>query len=193
MFMPQDLPDIMIVEQEYRLRIRFRSLLKRAGWQLAGEAKDLAESLAHLREDKPGCILLHWQGEETDFVLVKKLAETAPVMLLGSLTGEMAFQAARAGIYGCLPDSAGDEELLAALAVALARWQEAQALRQETEELRDLLALRKILDQAKGILMKKHHMSEQEAHRRIQRYAMYKRLTVKSVAEAIIKATGGKA
>ena len=180
MFMPQELPGIMIVEQEYRLRIRFRSLLKRAGWQLAGEAKDLAESLAHLREDKPGFILLHWQGEETDFVLVKKLAETAPVMLLGSLTGEMAFQAARAGIYGCLPDSAGDEELLAALAVALARWQEAQALRQETEDL-------------KGILMKKHHMSEQEAHRRIQRYAMYKRLTVKSVAEAIIKATGGKA
>ena len=186
--MPQEMPKVMLIESEYRLRLRYKSLLKKAGFELAGESGnlDVAETLA--KESRPGVVLVHLEEDLADTADLAKLARLFPVLVLGKATPGLA----ALGIYGCLSEGAKDEEILTSLAIASARWQEAKNLRQEAEELRDLLALRKILDQAKGILMKKHHMSEQEAHRRIQRYAMYKRLTVKSVAEAIIKATGGK-
>lgn len=187
--MPQGLPKVLLIEPEYRKRLRYKSFLKKVGFELAGEAGEYAEAARMVKGDSSGAVvLLHLAtgGGEED--RLAELAGMAPVVVLGKATPGMA----ALGIYGCLPEGAEDEEILAALAIAAARWQENEILRQEAEELRDLLALRKILDQAKGILMKKHHMSEQEAHRRIQRYAMYKRLTVKSVAEAIIKATGGK-
>ena len=183
--MPQEMPKVLLIESEYRLRLRYKSLFKKSGFELAGEAADLAAADGLAKECRPGVVLLHIGGELTD---TAKLASLLPVLVLGKASPGLA----ALGVYGCLPEGVEDEEILTSLAIAAARWQEARSLRQEAEELRDLLALRKILDQAKGILMKKHHMSEQEAHRRIQRYAMYKRLTVKSVAEAIIKATGGK-
>ena len=155
---------------------------------MAGKAGDLDTDDGLAKECRPGVVLLHRRGELVDTARLAKLASYIPVLVLGKATPGLA----ALGVYGCLPEGAEDGEIITSLAIAAARWQEAKSLRQEAEELRDLLALRKILDQAKGILMKKHHMSEQEAHRRIQRYAMYKRLTVKSVAEAIIKATGGK-
>ena len=186
--MPQEMPKVLLIESEYRLRLRYKSLFKKSGFELAGEAADLAAADGLAKECGPGVVLLHMGGELTDTAKLAKLASLLPVLVLGKASPGLA----SLGVYGCLPEGAEDAEILTSLAIAAARWQEARSLRQEAEELRDLLALRKILDQAKGILMKKHHMSEQEAHRRIQRYAMYKRLTVKSVAEAIIKATGGK-
>ncbi|MBQ1875318.1 MAG: ANTAR domain-containing protein, partial [Selenomonas sp.] len=82
--------------------------------------------------------------------------------------------------------------LFPAIEVALARWRDMQGLAEELAGLKDSLETRKTLDRAKGIIMAAHHLTEQEAYRRIQRYAMTKRLTVKDVAAAIVRAAGGK-
>lgn len=66
--------------------------------------------------------------------------------------------------------------------------QRIQELEDELEHLKDSLETRKLLDRAKGIIMSAHHLTEGESYRRIQRYAMMKRMTLKEVAEAIIKA-----
>ena len=85
-----------------------------------------------------------------------------------------------------------ESNLFPAMEIALSRWQEMQGLEQELDKLKDSLELRKTVDRAKGILMAAHKLSEQEAYRRIQRYAMTKRLTIKEVAEAIVRAAGGR-
>ena len=54
--------------------------------------------------------------------------------------------------------------------------------------MRDSLETRKLLDRAKGILMQAHNISEAEAYRRMQRYSMEKRLSLKEVASAVVKA-----
>ncbi len=66
--------------------------------------------------------------------------------------------------------------------------QRIEALEDELEQLKDSLETRKLLDRAKGILMSEHNLTEMESYRRIQRYAMMKRLTIKEVAEAVVKA-----
>ncbi len=62
-----------------------------------------------------------------------------------------------------------------------------QELEDELESIKDSLETRKLLDRAKGILMDSAHISEVESYRRIQRQAMVKRMTIKEVAETVIK------
>ena len=143
--MPQEMPKVLLIESEYRLRLRYKSLFKKSGFELAGEAADLAAADGLAKECGPGVVLLHMGGELTDTARLAKLASLLPVLVLGKASPGLA----SLGVYGCLPEGAEDAEILTSLAIAAARWQEARSLRQEAEELRDLLALRKILDQAK--------------------------------------------
>ena len=105
---------------------------------------------------------------------------------------EIVEKAKDSGVLGYLVKPVQENNLFPAIEIAMSRWREMQGLEQELAGLRDSLAMRKTLDRAKGILMAAHHLSEPEAYRRIQQYAMMKRLTVKEVAEAIVKAAGGK-
>ena len=185
---------VLLIEPEYPLRLSLRTMLKAAGHAVCGEAAEIAEGARLLRSLCPEAVLLGGgQGASLSDLGLLAALRIAPVLYLSQEAPLQAERAARAGAYAVLPRRSEAEVILPALEVACARFAERQELWRETEELRDLLALRKTLDQAKGILMRQYHMSEQEAHRRIQRYAMHKRLTVISVAEAIVKATGGKA
>lgn len=185
---------IMLLEPEYRLRLGLKSALKSAGHEICCESASLQEALPLLSARQPELLLVAeaegFHGLEFSRSFLKGMP-VAVILMAGGLGREQAVLAAEAGLYAFLPRPVEPVMLLPSVEIACQRFREKLDLSQQTEELRDLLALRKTLDQAKGILMSKHHMSEQEAHRRIQRYAMHKRLTVKSVAEAIIKATGG--
>lgn len=76
--------------------------------------------------------------------------------------------------------------------IALSRFNEIKELEAELNTMKDSLAMRKLLDRAKGILMDTHNLSENEAYRRIQRYSMAKRKTIKEVAQLIIDAAQAK-
>ena len=92
------------------------------------------------------------------------------------------------GVLAYLVKPVKESNLFPAMEIALSRWEEMQDLSAELDKVRDTLEMRKTLDRAKGILMAVHHLTEKEAYRRIQQYAMAKRLTVKEVAEAIVRA-----
>ncbi len=68
--------------------------------------------------------------------------------------------------------------------------QRIQELEEELESLKDSLSTRKLLDRAKGILMSELGLTEEESYRRMQRYAMMKRTTMKEVAEAVLRQSG---
>ena len=56
----------------------------------------------------------------------------------------------------------------------------------ETKVIREELETRKAVERAKGILMKEQNLNEEEAFRKIQRFAMDNRRTMREVAEAIM-------
>jgi len=65
--------------------------------------------------------------------------------------------------------------------------EELEALNAELADLRESLETRKLLDRAKGILMAAHGMTEQEAYRKLQQFSMAQRISLKELAEKIIK------
>lgn len=74
-----------------------------------------------------------------------------------------------------------DEKVQAALLERIAE------LEDELSGIKDSLAARKLVDRAKGYLMDAQGLTEEESYRKIQRLAMTNRMTIKEVAEAIIK------
>jgi len=74
------------------------------------------------------------------------------------------------------------------LVIPMVDLKEMRSLKEENEKLKKALEERKLIDRAKGILMKKEDIHEEEAYRRIQKLSMDKRKKMAEIAEAIILA-----
>jgi response regulator NasT len=80
------------------------------------------------------------------------------------------------------------EDLSGIIQVAAARFAEHKKLRDELKEAKGQLVERKLVDQAKGILMSDHGYSEPDAYKRMRSMAMSKGKRLVEIAEAIIMA-----
>lgn len=72
------------------------------------------------------------------------------------------------------------------LDVALARFNQDQKLRAELSDTKNKLAERKLMERAKGLLMKRHALSEDEAYQKLRHLAMNKNLKLSEVAQRIL-------
>ena len=83
--------------------------------------------------------------------------------------------------------SASAERVRPVLDVAIARFQEHEALKAELREVKSTLAQRKIIDRAKGLLMQKRGFSEDEAYKTLRKMAMTKSMKLHEVAERVVE------
>ena len=187
---------LVIADNESIIRLDLREMLEEAGHEVVGEAIDGRKAVDLTRMHRPDLVIMDIKMPDMDGITAaRKISEAklAPVLLLTAFSQpEIVEQAKDSGVLGYLVKPVKESNLFPAMEIALSRWQEMQGLEQELDKLKDSLELRKTVDRAKGILMAAHKLSEDEAYRRIQRYAMAKRVTIKAVAEAIVKAAGGK-
>jgi response regulator NasT len=98
---------------------------------------------------------------------------------------EMVERARDAGVDNYILKPFHAEQLRVAIDLAIHRFIRISNLKDENAKLKDALETRKLVDKAKGLLMKSG-MSEPEAYRKMQKLAMDKRKSMKEVAEAII-------
>jgi response regulator NasT len=94
--------------------------------------------------------------------------------------------AVRAGVSAYIVDGLQRERITPILEVAIARFREFQALRDELAEIKHTLAERKLVDRAKGILMEQRGLDEEAAYQALRRMAMERRRRVGEVARDVI-------
>ncbi|MEK7810782.1 MAG: ANTAR domain-containing protein [Pseudomonadota bacterium] len=112
-----------------------------------------------------------------------------PVVVLGAQKDPRSIQEAmRAGVSAYVSHTIQGEDLSGIIQVAAARFAEHKRLRDELKEAKDQLAERKLVDQAKGVLMADHGYSEADAYKRMRSMAMSKGKRMVEIAEAIILA-----
>jgi response regulator NasT len=95
-------------------------------------------------------------------------------------------RAVRAGVSAYVVDGLNPSRVKPIVDVAIARFREFQALRQELQETRSQLADRKQIDRAKGLLMKHRGLDEQEAYAAMRKMAMDRGQKMGEVANNII-------
>lgn len=182
---------IVIADNESIIRMDLRELLEEAGHQVVGEGANGKKAVELARKLKPDLIILDIKMPEMDGITAAKIIDDekiAPVILLTAFSqSEIVERAKDSGVLAYLVKPVQESNLFPAMEIALSRWQEMQELEDELFKVKDSLENRKILDRAKGILMDAYNITESEAFRRIQKYSMAKRKTIKEVAEAIIR------
>ncbi len=112
-----------------------------------------------------------------------------PVVVLGARNDQHSIQQAmRAGVSAYVAHTVQGEDLSGIIEVAAARFAEHKRLRDELKEAKGQLVERKLVDQAKAILMTDHGYSEPDAYKRMRSMAMSKGKRIVEIAEAIILA-----
>lgn len=184
--------NILLADDEALIRLDLREMLSDAGHKIVGEAADGQQAVKLARELRPDFIIMDvkmpiMDGLEAAAIIGEE--NIAPVLLLTAYSQkDIVEKATKAGVIAYLVKPVREEQLFPAMEIAFSRFAQMQQLNQELLDLKDSLETRKLVDRAKGILMTAHKISEQDAYRKMQQYSMAKRITLKALAESIIKA-----
>ena len=183
---------VIIADDESLVRLDLREALTELGYLVVGEVSDGQSAINMARELAPDVVVMDikmpgMDGIEAAQVLTEE--KVAPVVLLTAYSQkELIDRAKEAGVVGYLVKPFRETDLTPAIELALARFAEFRALEDEVGNLTEALETRKKVERAKGILMEKQGINEQEAFRKIQKMSMNTRKPMKEVAEAIILA-----
>jgi response regulator NasT len=181
---------ILLAEDETIIRLDLRDLLERAGFEVCAEAKDGEEAVELARDAEPDLAILDVKMPRLDGIeAARRIMAERPipiVMLTAYSQEELVTRAVEAGVFGYLVKPFREPDLLPAIRAARARHDELVALREEAESLAEALATRKIVERAKGLLMEREGLTEQEAFGRLRRASQVSGRPMKVVAEALI-------
>ncbi len=188
---------ILIAEDETIIRLDLRELLEQAGFDVCAEAKDGAEAVTLARTTEPDLALLDVKMPKLDGIeAARRILDERPipiVMVTAYGEEELVNRAVEAGVFGYRVKPFRENDLLPAIATARARHDELAALREEASSLAEALAARKAIERAKGLLMEKEGLSEQEAFARLRKASQASGRPLKSIAEAVVATLAAEA
>jgi response regulator NasT len=186
---------ILIAEDETIIRLDLRDLLERAGFDVCAEAKDGEEAVQLAHAEQPDVAVLDVKMPKLDGIeAARRILDERPipiVMLTAYGQEELVSRAVEAGVFGYLVKPFREQDLLPAIAAARARHDELQAVRAEADSLSDALESRKVIERAKGLLMEKEQLSEQDAFARLRKASQASGRPLKAIAEAVVATLGG--
>ena len=179
---------ILVAEDETLIRMDLVEMLTEAGYEVIAQATNGEEAIALANELKPDLAILDVQMPVLDGIsAAEKIISIAPVLMLTAFSQrELVDRARDAGVMAYVVKPFTISDLVPAIEIAISRHTQMRSLADEVADLHDRLETRKVIDRAKGILMKALNLTEPEAFSWIQRAAMDRRITMKEVAEAVI-------
>ncbi len=181
---------IVVAEDEALIRMDLTEMLIEAGHDVVGQAGDGEQAVQMARELRPDIVVMDVKMPVMDGLtaaeIVGREGIAAVVMLTAFSDRTLVERASDAGVMSYVVKPFAAHDVLPALDIASARWQQRVALENEVADLSERLETRKSLDRAKGLLMKKVKLSEAEAFRWIQKAAMDRRMSMREVADAVV-------
>ena len=179
---------ILVAEDETLIRMDLVEMLTEAGYEVIAQATNGEEAITLANEHKPDLAILDVQMPVLDGIsAAEKIISIAPVLMLTAFSQrELVDRARDAGVMAYVVKPFTISDLVPAIEIAISRHSQMRSLADEVADLHDRLETRKVIDRAKGILMKALNLTEPEAFSWIQRAAMDRRITMKEVAEAVI-------
>jgi response regulator NasT len=185
---------ILIADDESLRVMSLKGQLESLGHKVIGEAANGKEAVRLADELKPDLAILDIKMPEMDGIeAAQTITHTRPIpiiLLTAYSEQELAERAASANVAAYMMKPVSEHDLLPAIALAVSRYNEFQALHREVDDLRDALETRKLVERAKGILMRRLNLTEEEAFRRLQRKSQNENKKLGEIAQAIITAEG---
>ena len=181
---------LLIADDQSFSRDALKDALIEKGFDVAGEAATGKEAIELNKKLKPDLIFMDVKMPELNGIEASHEINShnpVPIILLTVKDDRSTIERAKsAGIMVYLVKPFNKKELVPNIEIAIKRFSEFKKVKNENADLKAKLNARKFIEKAKGILMEKLNIKEQEAFRKIQKTAMDKHTSMKEIAESII-------
>ena len=188
---------VVIAEDEAIIRLDLKEILEAEGYEVVGETPRGDEAVELVAQHLPDLAVLDVKMPGMDGIEAARRITSehkVPVLILTAFSQRNLIEEARdAGVSAYLVKPFQRGELIPAIEVALARFDEYRAIEEEharlsetVTNLEDKLETRRVVDRAKGVLMDRHDMGEADAFSFIQRTAMSRRVRMRDIANEIL-------
>lgn len=181
---------ILVVEDESIVLLDITIMLKDAGYDVVGHARDgeKAVELAHALQ--PDLVLMDIKMPKMNGLKASEVISNTfqiPVLLLTAFSQrEYIDEAKRANIVGFLVKPITEANLIPAVEIALLQAANVKKYQERNAQLDETLTNRKVIEKAKGIIMKRKKVTEETAYKKLRRLSMDKQLSMETVARMII-------
>jgi response regulator NasT len=183
---------IAVADDEPDMRDYFRQILPLLGHQVVAVAQTGRELVELCDTAHPDLVITDIKMPDMDGIdaaaqIYRKVA--VPVILVSAYHDPEFIRRAEADhIMAYLVKPIKQADLEPAIGIAMHRFEQFQALRKETTDLKQALEDRKVIEKAKGILMKKTGLDENDAFRRLQKLSSDKNRKLIDIAQMILTA-----
>jgi response regulator NasT len=188
---------IAVADDEADMRDYFARILPRLGHEVVVAARNGRELVERCYGAQPDLLIVDIAMPELDGIAAAaEICRSGPlpvILVSGRHDAETLERAADPHIMAYLVKPIKQADLEPAIALAVRRFEQFRALRQETSDLRQALEERKLVERAKGILMKRAGLDEQQAFRRLQKLASDSNRRLVEIAESILTAEAAAA
>ena len=187
---------VVVAEDEAVIRLDIVEMLREVGYDVVGEAADGESAIRLAEELRPDLVVMDIKMPILDGISAAERiarARIAPVVLLTAFSQKELVERARdAGAMAYVVKPFTSADLIPALEIALSRHAEISSLESEISDLTERFETRKLVERAKSLLQTSMGLNEPEAFRWIQKTSMDRRLTMREVAETVLKQIGTK-
>jgi len=186
---------VIIADDEPISRMDLKELLENAGYMVAEEAADGFEAVEACRKHHPDLVFLDIKMPFLDGISAaqlirdENLADTV-ILLTAYSEREFIDEAKNKGVGGYLVKPIDEKSLVPSIEMAVARSRDLIKLKQDMEKVSERLENRGVIERAKGLVMTREKMTEQQAYDYIRKLSLDKALSMRRVSEIILMNSG---
>jgi response regulator NasT len=187
---------VVIAEDEAIVRLDLKEILISAGYDVVGETGRGDEAVRLVEQHQPDLAILDIKMPGMDGIRaareITSRHQVAVLLLTAFSQRDLIEEARDSGVSAYLIKPFQPRELLPAIADVLARARQEWAIdaeQQSGDGAEDKIATRRLVDEAKAVLMERDDLEESEAFGFIQRTAMQTRARMRDVAQQIVDGT----
>ncbi len=183
---------VLLVDDSRERRAGVERALAEVGCEVIGFVSGPDDLVQRVQSADPDVVIIDIEAPGRDTLdSLRSVQSSAPkpiVMFTQDDNGETITRATRAGVSAYVVDGISQKRVRPILDAAIERFVQFRSLSDELAKTRAELSQRKVIDQAKGILMRQRGMSEDEAYKAMRSLAMSNNKRVVEIAEGLIEA-----
>jgi two-component system, response regulator PdtaR len=184
---------VLIAEDNSKTRLFLKNQLELLGYEVIGAVSNGQAAVDLVADLNPNLVIMDVKMPEMDGIdAARAITARGPIpiiLITGLSSDEMAAKAIEAGVFAYLVKPVTKKQLEPAIKLALARYGEFKSLKTEVSDLKDAIETRKLVERAKGILMKRCNISEEDAFKLLQAHSQKENKKMREIADNIISAS----
>ncbi|WP_110953413.1 ANTAR domain-containing response regulator [Anaerosinus massiliensis] len=181
---------ILIVEDEILIRVDIREIVEQAGHIVCGECGSGTQAVNLAKQMQPEMVIMDitMPGlNGLDTAQIMHGLNIPVVMVTASSQPKMIQRAEHVHVYGYVIKPVSEQNLIATIQIAYARWKDMCTMHKELDKIKKDLENQKLIAKARSIVQDRLGISAQQAHKRLLKEAMQHQTTLAAIAKQVVQ------